>query len=258
MLLNKLKEEDFTVLKGSLESGRQSPNSLGGMLILAIFLQSLLFIVIYMVGGDRSSFPNKDILFMVHLVVTIVVIVLSIVYAIPYIYMKYQKTQYMLTIIVSQNLFGISFYICALLFIGKNRDITTNSLMMFTYVTLIIGGLIFISTCIRFYILLRKGSYRTGTKKDRLRGKFEKKSYLPMVIIGSIGLVFILQYLVRTFGLEGIDTIVMMTLFISLFYAMLFVLPEQLVILYCKYRFDSFNFKEDGTLKPMGNDRKDA
>ncbi|WP_280528738.1 hypothetical protein [Virgibacillus pantothenticus] len=39
---------------------------------------------------------------------------------------------------------------------------------------------------------------------------------------------------------------------------MLFVLPEQLVILYCKYRFESFNFDKDGNLKPMGTKRKDV
>lgn len=78
------------------------------------------------------------------------------------------------------------------------------------------------------------------------------------MIVGSVGLLFILQYLVRTFGLADIESIVMITLFILLFYTMLFVLPEQLVILYCKYRFDSFNYDKNGNLKPMGTDRMGA
>lgn len=78
------------------------------------------------------------------------------------------------------------------------------------------------------------------------------------MIVGSVGLLFILQYLVRTFGLADIESIVMVTLFILLFYTMLFVLPEQLVILYCKYRFDSFNYDKNGNLKPMGTDRMGA
>jgi len=36
---------------------------------------------------------------------------------------------------------------------------------------------------------------------------------------------------------------------IGLFWVMLFVLPEQLVILYCKIRFQRFNFNERGFLK---------
>lgn len=39
-----------------------------------------------------------------------------------------------------------------------------------------------------------------------------------------------------------------------LFFTMLFILPEQLVILYCKYRFESFNFDKDGQLIPMINE----
>ncbi|MCL6571136.1 MAG: hypothetical protein K6T88_05560 [Bacillus sp. (in: Bacteria)] len=46
-MLERLKEEDFEVLKGPLESGRQGPPSLGGTLFLAIFLQALLFSLEY-------------------------------------------------------------------------------------------------------------------------------------------------------------------------------------------------------------------
>ncbi len=40
----KLKEEDFAVLRGPLESGRQSPSSLGAMFILSLFLHPLFFV----------------------------------------------------------------------------------------------------------------------------------------------------------------------------------------------------------------------
>ena len=42
-MLEKLTEEDFMVLRGPLESGRQGPGSLGGMLLLSIFLQIPMF-----------------------------------------------------------------------------------------------------------------------------------------------------------------------------------------------------------------------
>lgn len=37
---------------------------------------------------------------------------------------------------------------------------------------------------------------------------------------------------------------------------MIFVLPEQLVLLYCKFRFESFNYNEDGNLNELTIDRK--
>ncbi len=124
------------------------------------------------------------------------------------------------------------------------------SALTFTYVTLSFGALIFIVTCIRFYILLHKGHYRKGCKKDQLRGSIEGniKSYLPMIIVASTGLVFVLQYLIRSSGFAELDTIIMMGMFMLIFFTMLFVLPEQLVILYCKFRFKSFNFDMDGNL----------
>lgn len=259
-MLSRLKEDDFKVLRGSFESGRQRPGALGSMLILSIFLQALMFFLAYVAAGDDSIFPNKEAMFKFHLVTTIIFILLSIIYAIPKVYLNSQKVQYLITIFVSQNLFGILPYTMALFYIGKSYSVTRESLLAFTFITLSFGVLIFIITCIRFYILLKKGQYREGSKKDEIRSRTEAgiKSYLPMIITGSIGLLFIIQFLVRTFGLMDIQTIFMLSLCILVLYAMLFVLPEQLVTLYCKYRFDSFNYDKYGNLKPMGTDRKDV
>ncbi|WP_449354455.1 hypothetical protein ACUL41_15355 [Virgibacillus natechei] len=257
MALNKLTEKDFTVLRGSLESGRQSPNSFGGMFILSIFLQTLMFFLTYVVVADKSDYPFQEYMFIIHLIITIIIILLSVIYAIPAVYMKKQKSQYLVSIIISQNLFGAFPYLFTLFIAGRSNS-TENSLLVMTIITLLIGMLIFIATYVRFYILLQKGDYRKGSKKDKLRGRFETKSYLPMAIIGGVGVVYIIQYMARNFYFFPLDFMLIAIICLVIFYAMLFVLPEQLVILYCKYRFDSFNFNENGNLKPMGTDRKDA
>ncbi|WP_010532271.1 hypothetical protein [Lentibacillus jeotgali] len=259
MLLNKFSEKDFAVLRRTFESGRQSPSSMSGMLILAVILQSLMFFLIYVVAADRSYFPNKESIFVIHLGITLLLMILSIVYAVPSIYMKQQKAQYLIIILVSQNLFGLLLYIGALFFLGKNQNISVQSLLLFSSITLIFGLLVFIITAVRFFLLLKKGHYREGSRKDESRRKFEKNSYIPIVTVGSLGLVYIIQYLIRTFDfIFDLEIFVMVLLGVGLFYAMLFVLPEQLVILYCKYRFESFNFSKDGNLQPFGIDRKDA
>ena|SRR5690625_2130530 len=256
IMLSKLSEEDFSVLRGSFESGRQSPNSFGGILILSVFLQGLMFFLVYVVAADRSIYPYKEIMFSIHLGITIILVLLSVIYAIPSVYMKHQRMQYFLSIVVSQNLFGLFSYIMPLFFLGKVRDITKDSLLTFTVITLLFGLLFFIATLIRFFVLLRKGEYRTGSKRDELRSKVEKKSYFPIAVVGGTGLVFVIQYLIRTVNFD-IETTFMVILGIVLFYAMLFVLPEQLVILYCKHRFESFNYDQKGNLKPLGT-RKGA
>lgn len=161
--------------------------------------------------------------------------------------------QYFISILVSQNLFSISFLICALFLIGNDdgsgKTVSSDSLLNFTYGTLGIGLLVFVVTCIRFYMLLRKGAYRKGSKKDEQRGRFEGKSYIPVATVAGLGLVFVIQYIARVSTINDLNMMIFIVIGISLFFGMLFVLPEQLVILYCKIRFQSFNFNERGYLK---------
>ncbi|WP_079709014.1 hypothetical protein [Paraliobacillus ryukyuensis] len=249
-MLQQLKEEDFLVLRGPFESKRQGPKAMAGVLLFAIPFQGLFLLFEYLLC-KFSIYPQKEEIFSIHLSISIISAVVSIIFAIPYIYMRFQKLQYLLNTLVSQNLAGVSPYLLSLMLIGESISPNTSELLTLTYITLIIGIIIFIATSIRFYILLKKGKYRKGTKKDYQRRKFEGKSLLPIAIPAGVGIVFIIQYLIRTFDFNGIDTMVMSVFMIGIFYTMLFVLPEQLVLQYCKIRFDSFNYERNGRLKPV-------
>jgi|SRR5690625_51261 len=252
--LNKLDEQDFAVLRGPLESGRQGPKSLGGILILSVFLQILLFFLTYVVAADNTKFPFKDILFYIHLVGTAILILFSILYSIPFLYNKRQKTQYLISILVSQN-FGMMFFISSLFLIGSDRlfTIEQSRLIQTVFIMFGLGILIFIVTFIRFYKLLSKGEYRLGSKKAQLRTRFEAKSLVPFAIIAGTGISLLLQYIFKNMISFDGNTMMLILLGPLLFYTMLFVLPEQLVILYCKTRFDSFNFDNDGNLNPFSS-----
>src|SRR5699024_3255717 len=163
---------------GPFESGRQSPGSLGGMLLFAIFLQIFVFCLVYVVIGPETTYPYNNIVLQLHLIITVIMIMLSIVFGVSSVFKDFKKTQYYITILVSQNMFGWYFYIAALFMIGTS-DISTKSMLTFTAVTLLIGLFVFIITFIRFYILLRKGKYRSGSGREFLRNKLEKKSLIP-------------------------------------------------------------------------------
>ncbi|KAA0955562.1 ABC transporter ATPase [Sporosarcina sp. ANT_H38] len=240
-MLKSLTIDDVDVLREPLVSGRQSPNALGGALVLGVFMQILVYYLEYTVLGRMTNFPFKDQILTIHFWITVAIVILSVIYAIPLIYKRSQKTQYLVSILVSQNIAAVSFYICGLFLIGENQEIPGNSLL-----TLSFGVLLFTATVIRFSILLGKGKYRS--KRDELRAKFEKKTYIPAVIIGSTAFLFIIQFIVRTFNLADIEDAFLTVICFVLFYTMIFVLPEQLVILYCKFRFKSFNFDKRGYL----------
>jgi hypothetical protein len=250
-VFSKLKEEDFEVLRGPLESGRQSPSSLGFILILSIFLQAMLFALVYFMAAASTIYPYKEEILKVHFGITLILIVLCLIYAIPAVYKRSGKIQYLISILVTQNMSSIPFLLMALFLIGKDGEgliATAESLINFTYILLFIGLLVFVATCIRFYILLRKGHYRKGSKKGELRGKFEITSYIPSAIIAGVGIVFIIQYIARNSAIDNINDVILIVGGILAFFVMLFILPEQLVILYCKLRYKSFNFNVRGYL----------
>src|SRR5690625_2191697 len=168
--LNKLEEKDFAVLRGPLESGRQSPKSFGGILIISIFLQALLFFLTYVVAADNTKFPYKDILFYIHLIGTAILILFSILYSITFLYTIVQKIKYLNSILVSQNVFGLMLFISSLFLIGSDRlfIIEQSKLIQITLIMLGLGILTFLVTFIRFYKLLSKGEYRLGSKKAQL------------------------------------------------------------------------------------------
>ncbi|MBM7541140.1 hypothetical protein JOE23_001385 [Amphibacillus cookii] len=249
-MLKKIAEEDFLVLRGPFESGRQSPSSLASAFFGIILIQAL-FLWLEHFASEESNFPLYRSVFVNHLWFSIILTVLMIIYMIPSVYMRSQKIQYLLTIIVSQNIGGVSTYILALLVIASTFTSDLNTLMFIIKTTLLGGVLVFVITWIRFMILLKKGHYRKGSTKDQLRQKFETKSLLPFATAVGVPIVLVMVPLLRLVQPGNIEELFFTCLFLFVFYTMLFILPEQIVILYCKYRFDSFNFETNGWLKPV-------
>lgn len=78
------------VFRGPLESGRQSPGALSVTLLLFLFIQPLMFFLTYVVAGDATIYPNKDKMFILHLWLTVGLVLTSVIYTIPAVYMKSQ------------------------------------------------------------------------------------------------------------------------------------------------------------------------
>lgn len=256
--MKKFNEEDFEVLKGPLQSFRQSPDSLSGAFILGIFIQILL---IYFEHKDSllTKFPNAKLISSIHLWITGVLILLSIIFAIPAVYNRGQKIQYLLSILVLQNVGAVSLAISGLFLLGENSNVTIVALLSFSYIIVMAGVLIFLATSVRLYILLKKGAFREGTARDNLRSNIENiiKSHFAGILIACIGLGYIIQFLLKTVISFDSEDMLMIFLAFLIYFMTMFVLPEQLVILYCKFRFKSFNFDPDGNLYPASSCKGD-
>src|SRR5699024_3205857 len=78
MMLNKLSEEDFVVLRGTLECGRRRPSALGRALILGTSCQApFLLLVSYI--RNYSTYPHKEKMFTIHLVLSCILIIFYII-----------------------------------------------------------------------------------------------------------------------------------------------------------------------------------
>lgn len=252
--MKKLSESSFTALRLPFESGRQTPGNMSIALFLFVLIQALLIYMEYHFAAF-SHFPKKYEILSVHLRITVILAVLSVVYCIPFIYKRSQKVQYMIMILTSQNVASVSPLLLALLLMGE-REVGSVFLILFTKVVLIIGMLVFIATSVRFYILLKKGAYERNSKKDIERIFMEKnmKALIPVLVTSGTGLSLIITFLSRNVRIIDIDFFMSVIFPILIFYSALFVLPEQLVILYCKFRFKSFNFDKEGNLYPFSEE----
>lgn len=249
----RLEERDFFTFRDALRE-RQSTSSLGFILILSLFVNAVLFLLTYVVVYDYSIYPNKEKIFRIHLYLTVTLSLLSLVFGLPIVYKRFERIQYFLSIIVSQNIFGVFPLIMALLAIGRVHGIEQSNLLTITALALSGGGLVFVVTTIRLFILLNRGEYRADSRKDIMRKKWEDiiRGKSTIIIALGVGTSLIIQYLFRYIPIRDFDLILIGTLCIIIFMTMLFVLPEQLVILYCKFRFESFNHNRKGNLKPFG------
>lgn len=253
-MVGKLKEKDFEAIRNSALS-RQTPSNLAGAFIICIPLIWLMYFLVFYVAGDATgdvtNYPIFSEMMFICFWFTVVLTVLMIVFTFRYFYMKFQKIQYILAIVLSHALFSVSVYLAALFIIGKSDRVSEDVLMKITLISLSSMVLVVIVTIIRFIILLNKGAYRKGTAKDIQRAKFEGYSYVPAVVTASTSLVISLQMIISSYGLQGFREIIVIVIGFLVIHVMSFVLPKQLVILYCKYRFKSFNFDNRGKLHLM-------
>lgn len=257
-MLKKLTEEDFFILREPFASGRQSPRSLALAFMLSLFILPLMFFFTHIMMADETIYPKVDALYTINLWSTGILMLLALVFAIERVYMKMQKIQYFVSIVISQNVFGVSWYLSTLYSVGRGGNVTEKSLIIFTMITLLFALLIFVFTFIRFYKLLLDGQYRKGSKKDKQRSDLEASlgSFVPKVIGASTALVMLVIPLWQIFDIEGLSESFFIAVYLLLFFVMIFVLPEQLVLLYCKFRFESFNYNEEGNLNELTIERK--
>lgn len=248
-----LTEEDFAVLNGPLESGRQSPDALGGNLILVAVMivgMLVLFNWIFFVSDLEEGYKIALIILIIVDVIGIALIIFSIVFSIRRVYETRQSAQYFIVILVTQYIFGLLFYLAGLFIIlhdlqhGYRGTVGEEELVLFAIASFSIGIFIFIFSFIRFVRLLRKGKFRKNTSRDKIRGQLEARTdeFKKVGIFSGMAMLGTATSIFQMFPVHDAGSLLIVTIGITLFFVMLFILPEQLVSWYCIKKFKSFRY----------------
>ena len=260
--LHKLEEEDFAIFRASFESGRQTPKNLRKAIFILILMQVVIGIGVYAAAGP-SMRPEyyKATLLIVQYILTLILLIYSMIYTIPTIYMKRQHIQFLVASLSLFNFFGIFPYYGGLFMLVRTVEITERSFFNLALFILVTGVILFIIIIFRLQRLLQAGIFGRDSKKYNYEEVLKKDrailSKLPKVMIAGIGIMFTIQIvLLKSFDADT-ETIMIVLIGIALFYYAIIQFANATIVTYCKKRFASFNFDEDGNLYPLGSGDKE-
>lgn len=255
-MFKQLKEEDFYVFSGPLASGRQSPDGIAGGLLIASALTTLVLAIgNVFVFIDRIEPAHKNVI-LIDIVITsvgLVTVLISFIFSFKYFYETRQAMQYLISIWMSQFLFGHLIYwiMLYIMFDGQHfhhsLDVEGYKIVVYIVVTFLLGFILFMGSFIHLVIKIRKGHYQKDTFIAKMRESVElnieqyKWSAIRIAMIFVSSIVAVMSWLEVT----EVETLTLVTLGTTLFVTMCTILPEQLIILYCIKRFDNFNFKNN-------------
>lgn len=255
--MNLLKESDFTIFRTSFESGRQTPQALSKAIIINIVMQLVLGVAIF-AAADPVVRPeyNKLTLLIIQYTMTLLLIIYAAIYIFPNNYFKKQHTQLLVANLLLLNFLSIFPFYGALFVLVRTVDVSEGSFFGLAIVVIVSGIVFYLSILHRLRRSIEVGNYRKESEKINYEKVLKRdraiSTRLPEFIIAGIGVVFIISYLMSTMS-EHVEMMILCFMLFLLFYMGIFLFAYSTIGVYCKKRFKSFNFDEEGELHPYGS-----
>lgn len=242
-MMNNLKEEDFYTFKMNITSGRQTAETLGGLLKLMLFCQIIPAVFAWFASEDAITFSSLQMGIKIFI---IIIAILSIVFSVKFVYRKLPTAQYSIFFI---NIIEFSVFLIFLGAIGifnetawdTSLDTLRNS---FTIITQLLGIVSFVVSLMIFRSHAKLGYYRKrgqGTKKMHKNEQWGKKLMsisLPLAIIAPMIMKRILP--------ESKWSFIFMGIFFIVLGCIIYVgAAWTFMTLYCQIRFKGFGMKEE-------------
>lgn len=258
--MNMLKESDFAIFRTSFESGRQTPIALRKSIIIAILMQLVMGVVIF-AAADPTMRPeyHKVTLLIIQYTFTLLLIIYALVYLFPSANFKKQHNQLLAGSLLLLNFIGIFPFYAGMFLLVRNTEVSESSFYSLAAVIVVSGILLYAATTYRLRKSIEAGNYRKDSEKFNYEDVVKKDSKilsrLLEFIIAGVGIVFIISYLMSTMP-DDLEDIILVLFCFLLFYLGIFLFAYSTISVYCKRRFNSFHFDEEGQLYPFGSGDK--
>ncbi|MFX3616594.1 MAG: hypothetical protein ACE3JK_03645 [Sporolactobacillus sp.] len=239
-LFDKFQESDFAMFKNGLVSGRLNPVRLGKFL-LGVDLGSALFIFgeqLALTSIHGSFYQSWISLINGQWYSLLALAIVSLLFLLKKVSVTFQKSSLVLLILSYSELMVSLSYATLFVWRDENAALPFNFLF-FLYMLIIV--LTFVLSLIRSYFLLKKGEFRKEG-----RGFFHKQysegiSRFSAILPFSAGGVLLSIIASKYWGQDALTILVVIAGFIGSLVVFGVGIIEFLFVIYCKFRFKSFN-----------------
>lgn len=256
--LNEFNERSLGLFRSSFESERQAPQNVSKWLWVNVITQSIMCVFLYTAAGDAQRLVTfKQVMMITIFLFTIAIIVLSIIYSVPYLYKRQEHIQYrILSLGLGNNTIVIPFFIGVFMLIQEN-DVPDLVYFITVILLVLLGTGMFLMIVYRTISAIKTGYFSSVSEgndyEETVQRDKEFTGKMPGLIFGGAGLLLIIGTSIPYFETADGEAIYISALFIACYFFGIHVITMNLFTIYCKERFRSFNFTKEGHLFPWGS-----
>ncbi|EMI9088295.1 MULTISPECIES: hypothetical protein [unclassified Bacillus (in: firmicutes)] len=243
-----IKEEDLDQFRITCRN-RLSPEGATGFMLGTIFYTSLFMVIIFIGGIDYYTTLFDKVIVRIELVLYGLQVMFLILYLFPKARYKFRKLQ---TLVILLYAFQLGTIGCTLFVLSGMIE---NSIDLNTRVyvgLLVLGGIIVhIVTTVDTFKQASEGAFSSGDKSDSFFSKTKGH-----VIQGAVIYVLILLVLIYINNNYSLNTMFGYVMCNVVMYAVAIGAAEFQLLVYCRFKFKSFNMKWEENERKCGRIRK--
>lgn len=256
---DRLKEADFQLFRIPFESKRQSPDNFRKVVYGMLFAQAFPLFFNYLMLTENTDRLGVFLIVLIILscILSIIWTILALIFTRRKVYVKRQVTQYLITSMLAFDFMMVTMFVNGVSVLAVTSDISEKSLKFLVVATIVLILAVFFNVLSWLTRSIQKGDYRLDSDKHDYRELSTKERQIPRTVskaIGpTVGTLYILHFIWYNVTSISFSAVLAVTISLLIPYLAAYAFCFTIVNYYCKKRFKSFNFDENGELYEFGS-----